>query len=85
MSTINTPITASWTKIAETADSAFLVTWNAPVTVEVATTTANSAPTVEGHLLNNDSAITRDVIGVGYVWAKLRGSVPSTVRLVVSK
>lgn len=86
MPTINTPITGTWTKVAETADANLLVSWSENTTIEVASTTTNSAPTVTGHTLSNDSAITRSVIGPGYIWAKtVPGSLPATITLVVSK
>lgn len=86
MPTINTPITAAWTKVVDITDSDFLITWNTPVAVEVASTSADVAPVVQGHMLPNDSAITRNVLGAGYVWVKtIPGQYPSAIQLVVSK
>jgi hypothetical protein len=82
MATSNIAITNAWTKIADSSNAELLVTWSEPVAVEVATTSADSAPTVRGHRLPRDSALTRDVIGSGYVWAKCE---LSAVTLVVSK
>lgn len=86
MPTINTHVTTSWTKLADASDNDLLVTWSIPATLEVASTTANAAPIVEGHRLTNMDAITRSVLGAGYVWAKLvGGSMPADITLIVSK
>lgn len=86
MPTLNTPISAAWTKIAAAADTAFLATWHEPVEIEVAATTADAAPTVRGHRLTNADAITRDVIGAGHVWMRtVPGSVPAAIAVVVTK
>ena len=86
MTTSNITISTSWVQIASTADTDMLATFDTTVIMEVATTAANSAPTVQGHKLSSDSAITRSVIGSGYVWAKLvKGSYPSSITLIVSK
>jgi hypothetical protein len=86
MATNNIAITSAWTKLAETADADVLITCNDAVTVEVAATLADAAPTVVGHKLNPGQAITRSLIGSGYVWAKLLpGSQPASVIMVVSK
>lgn len=86
MATSNPVVTAAWTKLAESSDVDLLVTWETPVVLEVATTSANSAPAVIGHRVTNEDAITRSVIGPGYVWARtVAGSRPSSVQVVVSK
>lgn len=86
MPTINTLITGAWTKIAESSNSDLLVSWENTGVLEVATTTADVAPTVRGHKLDRDSAFTRSLIGPGFVWAKTAaGAKPSSVLLVVSK
>ena len=86
MPTSNIAITSTWTKIAATTDADLLVTFNTPVTIDVATTAADAAPTVLGHRLTQDSAITRGVLGTGHVWARLvAGSRPAEIVLVVSK
>ena len=86
MPTINTPVTASWTKIAASTDTELLATYSAPVGLDLAVTSADVAPTVEGHRLSKDDQITRAAVGAGFVWVKLRaGSVPSTVNMVVTK
>lgn len=86
MATTNIEVTSSWVKLADVTDTELLVTWSTPVTIEVATTSANTAPTVNGHRLSNSDAITRGVIGSGYVWAKLvSGAFPPAAPVVVTK
>jgi len=86
MPTSNITITPTWTKVADTAVLDFLATFTTPVALEFATTTADTAPTVQGHQITNASAVTRSVLGVGYVWAKtIAGSKPSDIPLVVTK
>ena len=73
MPTTNPAVTTAWLKIAE-AGEAFLVSCNFLEFVEVATTSVDSAPTVNGHQLRvgvGEQAIMRDVIGAGYVWVRL--------------
>lgn len=77
--------TSGWTKVANDTDSNILVSWNQPVMVEFATTSANSQPTVEGHMLEQDQQVTRTVIGSGYLWARLVSRILTTARLVVTK
>lgn len=86
MATTNILVSASWTKLANSGDADALVTWNHPVAIEVATTTADAPPTVWGHVLRHPDAITRGVLGPGYIWAKLSaGTVPASILVVVSK
>jgi len=86
MTTYNTAVTPTWTKLADSNAGDLLVTWSNSVTVEFATTGADVAPVVSGHKLGPDSAITRSLIGAGFVWARLiAGSKPASVTLVVSK
>lgn len=84
MPTENITITTGWVKIANDTDAELLATWTAPGTVEVATTAANTAPTVNGHRLTRESAITRAAVGAGFVWARSL-SAGSTADLIVSK
>jgi hypothetical protein len=84
MTTFNTTITSAWTKLADSSNSELLVTWNHPVDIEVAVTTTDVAPTVVGHSLNWSNAITRAVLGTGYVWARCKASVAG-VTLIVTK
>ena len=86
MATSNISISNAWVKLANSADSELLVTWGGSARIEVATTSADSAPTVNGHILYPGDAITRAVIGSGYVWVRLvSGSYPNSANLVVSK
>ena len=86
MPTINTPVTAIWTKIAASTDTELLATWSTPVQLDLAVTSADVAPTVEGHRLTKDDQITRAAVGTGFVWVKLRpGSVPASINMVVTK
>ena len=86
MPTINTAISTTWTKVAE-AGEGFLLSSNARIVIQVATTTADAAPTVEGHQLSvgdSQDALIRDVIGAGYVWVRTVGNWPGAT-LVVTK
>lgn len=86
MTTVNTAVTTTWTKLAEDTDTEFLITWDSPVDAEFATTAADSAPTVRGHRLSREMALSRSVLGDGFVWARLvPGAVPASVAMVVSK
>lgn len=73
MATTNPAITTTWSKIAEAGES-FLVSGSFPDEIEIATTAADSAPTVRGHQIRigvGQEAMMRDVLGPGYVWVKL--------------
>lgn len=86
MATSNIQLSSSWTKVAESTNDELLITWGDKVNIEFATTSADAAPTVRGHVITFDQAITRSVIGSGFVWAKtVSGAYPSTITLVVSK
>lgn len=86
MATYNIKATTTWAQVALNTDTDLLITIDNAVTIEVATTTPNSAPTVTGHRVSSDNAITRSVLGQGYVWVRLvAGSNPAEVTLVVSK
>ena len=86
MPTTNVQVTKTWSKIAEASTAELLATWDDRVDLEFATTAADSAPTVRGHRLSRECAITRIVLGAGYVWVRV---VPSghgdAALLVVSK
>ena len=86
MTTVNTTVTTAWTKLADDTDLEFLLTWDIPVDAEFATTATDTAPTVRGHRLSREMALSRGVLGDGFVWAKLvAGSIPSNVAMVVTK
>ena len=85
MPTTNVSLSSSWLKVANASDSKVLITLNAPYRVEYATENAGSAPTVLGHLLGPDTALTREVIGEGNIWARIQdgGLKPNTTALLI--
>ena len=88
MPTTNISLSSSWLKVADASNSKVLITLNAPYRVEYATENAGNAPTVIGHLLGPDTALTREVIGEGNIWARIRdgGLKPeATALLIVTK
>lgn len=86
MTTFNTSISNTWTKVAASTDTELLITYTSTAAIEIATTATDVVPTVIGHVLNREAAITRSVLGSGFVWAKTAvGSVPSVITLVVTK
>lgn len=86
MPTINIPVTSAWTKVADASNAELLLTWNSAVILEVATTAADAVPTVNGHRLNQGNAVTRGVMGAGFVWVReVAGSVPASINVVVTK
>ena len=88
MPTTNILVNHSWVKVADTGDSKVLITLDAPYRLEVATVSGASEPTVYGHLLESGSALTREVIGDGHIWARVRdNALPKTASalLVVTK
>lgn len=85
MATANILVGRDWVKLADSSQP-FLISANFRVDVEIATTAADSAPTVDGHVLKMDvgsDALVRDVIGAGFVWARITDY--KAGRLVVSK
>jgi hypothetical protein len=88
MPTVNLNVTESWTKIADATHLTVLVTSRSIYTIEVAVTAADSAPEVLGHLLHDGDAITRDIVGPGFLWARVsdgRHVAGSAFVLAVSK
>lgn len=89
MPTTNPTITSAWTKIADNTDPELLASWREAVTLEVATTLTNAAPSAGfgGHRLHRGGVLTRRMVGAGYVWAKLAdsNSYPASIALAVSK
>jgi hypothetical protein len=93
MATTNITIDADWTKLAESGETSLLITTGSQYWIEYATTAADAAPAgIVGHLLRNSRgepplAITRDVIGSGYVWARVHSGLASgeTVTMVVTE
>lgn len=88
MPTINMPITGTWTKIADASNTELLASWDVPTSIEVAVTATNTAPAVTGHMIDPNSAITRGLLGSGYVWVRISlasyNAIPS-INMVVTK
>ena len=70
MATINVTVGADWVQIALNTDDNVLSTSRYTESVEYATTAPDTAPTVQGIALTAGMAITRDLIGPGYIWAR---------------
>lgn len=87
MSTYNALINpVSWTKVVESTDTDFLITWDSAKVVEFAATDVDAEPTVRGHRISREARITRDEVGFGYVWAKSApGGASNSIPLTVSK
>lgn len=88
MATSNVSIAKTWVQLAANTDEAVLISTKYPYAVEYAATAAAAAPTVEGHALSNKEAITRSVLGAGYIWAKVATESPmvsATITMVVTK
>lgn len=87
MSTYNAWINpVSWTKVVESTDTDFLITWDSAKVVEFAATDTDTEPTVKGHRISRENRITRDEVGYGYVWAKSApGGASNGIQLTVSK
>ena len=87
MSTYNALINpVSWTKVVESTDTDFLITWDSAKVVEFAATDVDAEPTVRGHRISREARITRDEVGYGFVWAKSAPSGASnSIPLTVSK
>lgn len=87
MSTYNALINpVSWTKVVESTDTDFLITWDSAKVVEFAATDVDAEPTVRGHRISREARITRDEVGYGFVWAKSApGGASNSIPLTVSK
>ena len=87
MSTYNALINpVSWTKVVESTDTDFLITWDSAKVVEFAATDVDAEPTVRGHRISREARITRDEVGYGFVWAKAApGGASNSIPLTVSK
>lgn len=88
LQTANIDLTPEWTLVASVVDDFFLITTREGAGVwEFALTDTETAPLVLGHLVGDiPSALTRDISGDGYVWARAV-NVPAgqTIVLVVTK
>lgn len=88
MATTNISINHAWTQLATAAEEAVLISTKFPHPVQYATTAADVAPDLEGHTLANKDALSRSVIGSGYIWARVAPDVvlvSESVTLVVTK
>jgi hypothetical protein len=69
--TTNVNVGSTWVKLANSTDAEVLISHGKRATVQVAATAADSAPTtISGHSIKKDDAITRSVLGSGFVWAR---------------
>lgn len=85
MPTKNVVVTQTWTAITSSPDGTLLITWEEPSDLEIATTSAATAPTVTGHRFNNEESITRGDLGDGYVWARtISGAFQKQLTVIVS-
>lgn len=77
----------TWTKVADSSHNELLVSWDDPTTIEVALTSTDVAPTVTGHRIPPESALTRSLLGSGFVWLKQvpNNSNPAQITVVVTK
>lgn len=86
MTTSNKLISEDWVKIADYADLKVLITWGRGATVEIATTNNDVLPEVSGHVLHPGDAITRALLGDGFIWMRVAvGSYSKTTTVVVTK
>lgn len=86
MATVNINVTPEWAKVANDADTQVLITWGTAASVEIATTSGDRAPEVHGHILSPGDAVTRSVIGPGFIWMRTTAnSFNSTTLAIVSK
>jgi hypothetical protein len=84
MPTANVIVTREWTQVAVDSDAGFLASSADGGFIQYATTTAATAPTVEGHLVPQMTLVGRGLIGPGIVWARVLPPDASSV-LVVTK
>lgn len=86
MPTSNISVTSAWTQLATASNTELLATYTSPALLELATTSADVSPTVEGHRICQDDQLTRTVVGTGFVWVKLRsGAIQSSINMIVTK
>jgi hypothetical protein len=64
-------VTQTWTQIAADTDTGFVASSADGGFIQYATTTAATAPTVEGHLVPQMTLVGRGLFGPGYVWARV--------------
>lgn len=84
MATANITITRAWTKVAEDFDN-FLLDIPGSLEFEVAATETDTAPIVLGHRLKDGDALTRTVLGSGFVWCRVVDGRYDTTIAVITK
>ena len=86
MTTSNMHVGNTWIQVAADIDTPVLITWDDPVELEIAATATNTQPTITGHKVNREEAITRYAIGDGFLWMRTpKGYAGGNVLVVVSK
>jgi len=87
MATSNLTITTEWSKIAEDSDDPVLIQAAYGFEYEVATVATDTAPVVIGHkiLRGTYNAITRSMLGPGFIYARVTDDNITSTTLVVSK
>jgi hypothetical protein len=69
--TTNINVGTAWVKLANASDVTVLISHGKRATVQLAATNTDVAPTtVLGHDITLDDAITRDILGPGFIWAR---------------
>jgi hypothetical protein len=87
MATINATLTAAWVRLATPAVTRLLVSTTSANAIEIAVTDADAAPGagVSGHYLDHTQAASRDLLGPGYIWARVApGQIGATAVVVIT-
>jgi hypothetical protein len=88
MATGNVNVSSAWTKLADDGDDPVLVTSKSAAVFEFATTSTDVAPTVTGHTvadMSGGAAMTRMVIGDGFLWCRITDARFASASVEVSK
>lgn len=89
MVTVDVSVSNTWTKLADAADEAVVVSGTDGGVIRLACTDTDTAPTVAGHavvlLLEQNTLLTRDQLGHGYLWARLDDARFPSVTLAVTR
>ena len=84
MATTNPSLTSAWGKIVDAGDEFFLsLPFSNRTDIEVAASSTDTAPTVQGHILRGDrhESVNRALLGAGFVYARAVGVDALTVVL----
>ena len=87
MATINTTLTAAWVRLATPAATRLLVSTTSANAIEIAITDTDTAPsqTLTGHHIDHTQAASRDLLGPGYIWARVApGQIGATAVVVIT-